>query len=296
MAMIRETWQFDPRTIERYPFPDDSWRDTGDERPLYHAVERIHESNIPPGGIQGVVIFLHGSGATVPIPSITARALTQAGFIVHAVVDLGYLPLLIGLGKGSSESPNKFAYGATANPMFTARGIKSAFWVEAAVQSYLNSQDAHLPMVIWGHSLGAQAALAWAAGYADYYTPPPSNYRGMLADGCTGGSLGDGSFNSPYRLISTLSNMIALKRVPGPLVMAYGDHDASAPPDLARRLQVLADQDTYFVTPGPYGHQWFQESSDRANIGVAWCSQIINRQPILTASGQLALPGPNRRG
>lgn len=225
--------------------------------------------------------YFHGSGSTDFLEGPLLDALLADGFSVVCTMALG--------SGSSSPSPYRYGYGNVNAPHFLAHFIKDAWWVESVIAAYEPGFDASTGVIL-GHSRGAAAALAWAAGYSGR-TSFPEGLKGVVASGATVAGLGDLSWNDVNRNINTLSGIVNRLRVK--TIMAYGNLDTYGPPDYARRLQMAIPEgaETYMVTPGDAGHNW-TNSAEYSHLAAMWAGQIVSDAEVTDKDGNPAVTGP----
>lgn len=238
-----------------------------------------------------VVFFFHGSGGTrEPQTGTFIDALLADGYVVFQPMNFGAWnePFYnCPAGAEGSHSPYRYNYGSSFNPNFISHFIKSAWWVQSALEYFLDNFP-WTDITLTGHSLGAQAVISWSAGYA---SEANYNVRGILASGATVGAPGNNNeWTDINRNITIMSQSVALLRHRA--ILAWGDLDASAPPDYQRRLQeaIPAGKDTYVVSPGAGDHHW-DTNPLFFQYFVDWAEQLAEGAMILDRFGNPAVAG-----
>lgn len=223
---------------------------------------------------KGTILFFHGSGGRGDL-SVLFPALVAQGYRILS---------LMNLNSGDSDtSLFRHGYYATFEPQFMSRFIKDAYYVKIAVEQV----PLGTPFLLLGHSQGASGILGYLAGLAG---PPRSfGYRGSLCNGATIGGLGDFSWNDVMRNLNQLGGVLSQLRLPAHLV--YGNQDAYAPPDYAKRLQLYMPQHSTMLSAGNRGHNWL-DTSDGTALVTGWIDQIWDGVPVTTLQGVPATPGP----
>jgi len=277
-----------------YPAADFPLPTTGTEafnRPDYNAMgwRLQYESGLITNPAAKVVFYFHGSGATQPANIAWLNDLLAAGYIVFQPMQLGYWvdPLyacpeeVVG-----SRSPYRFNYGPTQAPSYISLQCKSAWMVQSALEYFLSNYP-QTDITFVGHSLGAQSIVSWSAGYADGRT---YGIRGLLASGPTFGTDAAGTFHDLNRTIIAMGQAVALIRHKA--ILAWGNLDPLAPPDYARRVQLMVprNKNTYVVSPGDGDHYWDTDPAFYAHA-VNWTRQIAENLTILDKDGNPAIAG-----
>lgn len=258
-----------------------------DPSQTYQFATRIYYDNTWVGGIVGrpAIGYLHGSGTTAFLP-------TNAPLVTNIIGKGNALVSMLALGiPPSSREPFRFGYGNVNSPHFMAGFIKDAFWAEAMYNFLLNSLGNGANVAILGQSMGAGAAVAWSAGMSGRTSFNTSRFKGIMANAATVAGLGDGSFNTVVRNVSTMSYMI--ERLKTKAVLTYGDADVYAPPEYARRVQsrIPVGKDTYVLTPGNHPHGWMN-TAQGAPIAADWVNRLVREQTIVDRFGNPAVAGP----
>lgn len=249
---------------------------------FYYAARLYFDDAVNYPGQRPLVVYFHGSSATTYLTGPLLNALCAEGYQVLAIMTLGVL---------SPSNPFRYGYGNVSAPHFTAHFIKDAFWVEAAMSALNLDDPSGTDVVALGHSRGAAACLAWAAGYSGR-TSFPARLKGVFASGATVAGLGDLSWNDMNRNINTMSGIVNLLKPK--TVMAYGNIDAYGPPDYSRRLQMALPEgvtDKYFVTPGDAPHEWTNMTA-YAPLAAMWVKQLLTGATITDKDGNPAIAGP----
>lgn len=282
MAIVYEDANLDSPFA--YPVMNRLWKDY----PITFSSRVYYDDSWPDFTEKPIVGYLHGSGATGFPQGNLLNALVGAGYVVIAVMHLGYPSGTIP-DMGSSE-PFRYGYGNVNSPHFMAHFIKDAFWCDMVSYVCSNISSAHnKPFLILGHSMGASAAISWAAGNSGFKNISP-NFKGIIANAGTVGGLGDGSFNAMPRNVNTMTDMV--HRIKCKALLTYADDDLYAPPEYARRIQsVIPDgKDTFSLSAGLGGHNWLQSPSGSTQM-TSWVTQLMTDQPILDRLGNGAISG-----
>lgn len=253
----------------------------------YHFQVRSYEDDTWTS-VDGVVFYFRGSGASgwPDSNSPLVQAIHGKKYILVTLASFG-------VADASEAAPYRYGYGNVNAPHFTAHWIRTA-WEVASVLEYFDNLV--VPYVILGHSRGAAAALAWAAGYCGEDSPDPTSYpmlKGIVASGATVAGLGGYRWNDMPRNINSMCNLLALNKVK--TLACWGGADELAPPDYVKRIQqaIPKGKDTYVLTPGPsHGHNW-TGSAAGAPIVSRWIEQVMTDSPITLADGVTpAVAGP----
>lgn len=269
---------------ENFPMPNTNYNTVPK---AYHF--QIAQYADPATAEDKYVIYHPGSGATTFIgDGPLVRELTSRGY---QVLSFAYY----GMADASPLSPYRYGYGNVNAPHFTAAWIRFAWEVVSSLEWMLATIGDN-PFVLAGHSRGASAVLAWAAGFCGVDTPAPGSYanlRGIFCSAPTIAGLGNLRWNDMNRNLNSISNLWALNELR--TVMTFGGDDKYAPPDYVKRLQMVLreDQETYVVTPGAtVGHSWIN-SPQYAEYAGMWLEQLMEQTPITRVDGVTpAVPGP----
>lgn len=266
-----------------YPMPSRGY--SASDYKLAVRVSADYGIPTPPGfSVRPAVCYFHGSSANDYLSGPLLDGLVSKGYRVISCMALG--------SGASSVSPYRYGYGNVNAPHFTAHFIKDAWWVESLIQAFdLDDPSSQDILCLLGHSRGAAACLAWAAGYSGRTQFNLPALKGILASGATVAGLGDMSWNDMNRNINTMSGIVNLLKVK--TILAYGNVDTYAPPDYARRLQMALPEgvtDKYFVTPGDAPHEW-TNSAEYSHYAVMWAEQILTGAVITDKDGNPAISG-----
>lgn len=251
----------------------------------YHFVARkyhdvVWEGGVPPSG--KYVYYFHGSGGSWLNSNNDGfiKTLVNAGICVIT-------PMFFSTEQ-SSKTPYRYGYGNVNAPHFMSHFIKTGLWVDAAYRHAL-TLPANSKFVFLGHSMGAAAALTWAANFSTgpVHTTLAPGFKGIITNGATVGGLGNFTWNDLVRNLSTLSQIVSRLRHDIKAIILYADNDAYAPPDYARRLEMVAGRSgfsrpQYFLSPGNYGHSWYNL---RPDLVLMWCNQLLNDATITQRDG-----------
>lgn len=242
---------------------------------------------------KGIVLYFHGSGARATAQSALSDAVNEKGYSFIGINELGY-------GE-SGKATYRYGYGNVNLPEFQNRWIKSAWWVKA-VMEYIKPrvEKTNERIVILGHSMGAAAAIAYLAGYADFDEGEGNTHadhfrarlQGVFVNGATIGGLGTFTWNDINKNINGMSQMFRLAQdAEVRKLIVYSDNDAYGPPDYVKRLQMAlkSDKNTYMVSSGGRGHSWLGASTDNAKIAAQWIDSLMRGQPIHLLDGRLAV-------
>lgn len=273
-----------------YPFPSTGTEGLND--PTYNVLSWRcqYDSDWLADPLRKAVFYFHGSGAREPTTGSFVDALYNDGYVVFQPMHWGswvepfYNCPAAAIG---SAAPYRFNYGSVTAPPFVVSFIKLAWHVKGSLEYFL----ANFPwtdITLIGHSAGADAVIGWSAGYANEHD---YGVRGILSSGATAGAANNGTWQDMNRLISVISQPIALLRHKA--ILAWGNLDASGPPDYQRRIQqaVPVGKDTYFVSPGDGDHHWDTDPAYFQHF-VNWTEQLAEGSPILDRFGNPAVPGP----
>lgn len=237
----------------------------------------------------GTVIAHRGAGAT-NFHGDSDPIITELVGLGYRVVSFAYWDV-----EGSSSDPFRYGYGNVNSPHYSAFWIRNAWEVESTVD-WFETEYPSEPYVLYGHSRGATACIAWGAGFCGIDAPATStrtDLKGIVANGPSGGGLGSNRWNDPNRLMNSLSNALALNTVK--MILSHGGLDDFIPPDMMKRIQqvIPLEAETYVLTPGPsFVHAW-TNTSEGAPILAMWVDQLMKGDPITLADGVTpAVPGP----
>lgn len=219
-------------------------------------------------------VYLPGSGST-SVPSGTSRPIQSLCAAGYAVLTAGW--------SYKPYGPYRSGY-SEADPLTTAFFIRDS-WVLQLLLQQAAALGMSAPVVI-GHSKGASAAMAWAAGYCSAASTPV--IKGILATGSSFGGMGGNVWNEVLRTLNRLACIVGLlDNKPYPIILSYGGTDDYAPPDFQRRLQLAIPDNSpvYMVTPGvTSGHNWITGDS-QAPLAVMWADQLWSGSTITLADG-----------
>lgn len=300
MAIVQESLSVPMSTMPWHPKPGIYFNDhlagpLPEWDPTYRGYVVYDNSWTSPP--KGVVVYMHGSGgvaSTGDMNHALVQALVTSGFAVKT---------LHRLGNGLSD-PSPWLYGYAAVHMagvLRAWTANASCWVNAALHAHRESRFSTAPWIIFGHSLGAAAALAWSAGYGGVTafgeSRMPSGlgpFRGFVAAGGTSGGLGNGQWNEMPRTINSFGSVLPL--VQHRCIMAYASNDLYAPPNMVRRIQALSPSNMAWVNPGPLGHSWSTVVPAGTNAAVHWASQLMDDGPFTNLDGSPTVWGPATTG
>lgn len=280
MAIVEQTVNIP--LAEGFPMPSYMY-----DRSDYHLQTRTYMDDTWTSA-DGIVLYFRGSGASGWPDSNSP--------LVQEILGKNYILVTLasfGVAGASEAAPYRYGYGNVNAPHFTAHWIRTA-WEVASVLASVGVQS--LPCVILGHSRGASAALAWAAGYCGEDTPDPTSFsglKGIVANGATTAGIGGYRWNDMPRNINSMCNLLALNKIK--TLACWGGADDLAPPDYVKRIQqaIPEGKDTYVLTPSPdFGHSWIGSAAG-APILAQWIEQMMTDSPITLSDGVTpAVAGP----
>ncbi len=248
---------------------------------MFNLSGRLYRDSSWGAGTRPTVVYFPGSGASTPISGPYVEKLVALGYQVLGVVFFNYW--------NSSPFPFRSGYANVAAPTFTAHFIKDA-WSVQCVLDWIRA-DARIDndnIVLTGHSKGGTGLAAWAANYTCRNVFP---VKAVFCNGITAAGLGNLRWNDLNRMIGSLSQIV-YSIVPKTII-SWGDQDPYAPPDVARRIQMAAQEDAniYFMSPGTAGHSWINDPV-LSSISVGWVQQLMTGAPVRDRFGNIAINGP----
>lgn len=248
----------------------------------YYSIRAYYENfwGKPEESKRPIVLYFHGSGSTGPTPptSTILKKLIAKGF--------NYFSCQYFNVGNASETPFQYGYGNVNAPRFDDLNIKLAWWVRSCVEEVRRLYP-DCPIVIYGHSMGASAALAWGSGETGW--DPEFPVTGIVSSGATVAGLGTGTWNEIWRNISSMSSLCWRHKVN--TIMAHADDDPFGPPEYAMRLQMSLKKDSpvYALSAGIGGHDWSAKNPD---LLVKWITEILYGRQVTDKNGKPAITGP----